>query len=245
MAKQVHENTTYRIRIKDWPVHERPRERLIQLGPGSLSDAELLALLIGSGTGGASAVDLAKILLTEIGSFSVLCNKTVLELSRIKGIGRARAARIVAAFEVGRRTIERPRERKEKIRTPEDIVTFFSPCLRDARHEIFKVILLDGANRIIRDYTVSEGTLNASVVHPREVFKPAVDELASAVILVHNHPSGNIAPSPEDRAVTQQMVEAGRCMGIPVLDHIIIAGKDYYSFAREGLIREWEKEKLE
>lgn len=241
MAKQVHENTTYRIRIKDWPLHERPRERLIQFGPGPLSDAELLALLIGSGTGGASAVDLAKILLTEIGPFSVLCNKTVSELSRVKGIGRATAARIVAAFEVGRRTIERPRERKEKISTPEDVVTFFSPSLRDARREIFKVILLDGANRIIRDYTVSEGTLNSSVVHPREVFKPAVDELASAVILVHNHPSGTPSPSPEDKAVTQQMVDAGRCMGIPVLDHIIIAGNEYYSFAREGLIQDFEK----
>lgn len=236
MAKQVYENIPHRIRIKDLPLHERPRERLIQFGPGPLSDAEFLGLLIGSGTGGASAVDLAKILLSEIGPFSVLCHKTVSELSRVKGIGRATAARIVAAFKVGRRTHGRPRERKEKIRTPEDVVTFFSPCLRDARHEIFKVVLLDGANRIIRDYTVSEGTLNASVVHPREVFKPAVDELASAVILVHNHPSGTPFPSQEDKAVTEQMVNAGQCMGIPVLDHIIIAGYEYYSFAREGLI---------
>ncbi|MBN1895207.1 DNA repair protein RadC [bacterium] len=223
-------------RIKDWPVDDRPREKLLKQGAGGLTDAELLALFIGSGTGGVTAVDLARSLLTEHGGLEHLAALGIAELSRFKGIGAARGARILAAFEIGRRA-QVPRAGKAfKISGPGDVASRLMPVFRDARQEEFHVLLLDSGNRVIRDAAISKGTLNASLVHPREVFKTAIDHLAAGVVLAHNHPSGEPAPSAEDRAVTRQIVEAGKTMGIPVLDHVIIAGDRFYSFAQEGLI---------
>ncbi len=226
-----------RLRIPDWPEAERPREKLLQSGAQALSDAELLALMIGSGCSGATAVDMGREMVSAGGGLASLATRNARELSRMKGIGSASAARILAAFEIGRRTAGGGRGGKRKVCSPEDVVRWYGPQLRDMRREAFRVLLLDGANRILADRTVSEGTLNASLVHPREVFKPAVDHTAASVILLHNHPSGEADPSAEDRAVTAQLAEAGRMMGIPVIDHVIVAGDRYFSFAKEGLIK--------
>lgn len=226
----------YHTKIKEWPEQERPREKLLQSGAQALSDAELLALFIGSGTGGVTAVDVAKRLLIEYQNLGALASVGAAELGRMKGIGPARAARILAAFELGRRVQGRVCESRPRIKTPSDVAERYAPQLRDLKRETFRVLLLDSGNRIIRDMIVSEGTLNASLVHAREVFKPAIDYLAAGVILLHNHPSGQARPSQEDREITRQLVQSGRIMGIPVMDHIIIAGEGYYSFAESRLI---------
>jgi DNA repair protein RadC len=237
METKIRETAYYHPKIKDWPEDERPREKLLKSGCQALTDAELVALLVGSGTGGVTAVDVAMKLVQEHGGLAGLASKGVPELVRMKGVGRARGARILAAFEIGRRNAAAPQVRENKFKSPEDVVQRLGPALRDARQEVFKVLLLDSGHRMIRDATVSQGTLTASLVHPREVFKAAVDHLAASVILVHNHPSGEPAPSAEDRSITRQMTEAGRLMGIPVLDHVIIAAGGFFSFAREGLIK--------
>ncbi|MFH1943509.1 MAG: DNA repair protein RadC [bacterium] len=237
MIDKVKETSFYHTKIKEWPEEERPREKLLALGPQALTDAELLALVIESGTGGITALDLAKRLLVEHESLSELASKGVAELARMKGIGPARGARILAALEVGRRIDSGKKKARVKVNSPEDVVGYILPSVRGLKKEVFKAILLDSGNKIIRDVTVSQGTLNASIVHPREVFKPAVDYLAAGVILVHNHPSGEAAPSVEDRKVTTQFLKASEVMGIPVLDHIILAGNAYFSFAKEGLLK--------
>lgn len=237
MVKKVKETSFYHTRIKEWPEEERPREKLLKLGPQVLSDAELLALLIESGTDGITAVDLAKRLLVEHKNLKVLASKGVVEFTRMKGIGPARGARLLAAFEVGRR-IEMNREEKEvKLNSPDCVARLYLPEFRGLKKEIFKAVLLDSGNKIIRDVTISQGTLNASVVHPREVFKAAVDYLAAGILLLHNHPSGEASPSEEDRKITSQLVKASEVMGIPILDHIILAGDRYFSFAKEGLLK--------
>ena len=210
---------------------------MIRLGPSILTDAELLALIIESGTQGVTALDLAKRLLVEYGSLKQLSMGGAAEWTRFKGIGVARSARMRAAFEIGRRIemddgIVRPR-----IQSPEALVRRLQPEMRALKHEVFRTALLDSGNVLMHVETISKGILNASLVHPREVFKVAVDHLAAAVILIHNHPSGDARPSSEDRSVTSQMVKAGVVMGIPVLDHLIITETDYYSFAQEGLLK--------
>ena len=224
------------LTIKDWPLGERPREKLLAHGPGPLGDAELLALLIGSGTHGATAVDLAQRLLLFAQDLTGLARLSPEALCRHRGVGEASAARIAAALEIGRRLASRETGERPRMTTPEAVADRFGPSLRDLRHEVFKVVLLDGGNRLLRDVDITQGLLNASLVHPREVFKSAVDFQAAGVILVHNHPSGEAAPSPEDRRVTAQLVKAGEIMGIPVLDHVIVAGLRYFSFAQAGIL---------
>jgi DNA repair protein RadC len=235
--EKVREPAFYHSKIKAWPESERPREKLSRYGPAVLTDAELLALLIESGTRGITALDLARRLLVQYGSLKRLSISGGMEWQRMKGIGSARSARLRAAFEIGRRIETDVREVRTRIHSPEDLVRRLQPRMRALKHEVFQTALLDSANSLIRIETVSRGILNASVVHPREVFKPAVDHLAAAVILVHNHPSGDTRPSGEDRTVTTQMVKAGVVMGIPILDHLIIAASGYFSFAQEGLLK--------
>jgi DNA repair protein RadC len=237
VTHKIKEMSYYHTRIKEWPEAERPREKLLEQGAKSLSDAELLALLIESGTGGITAVDLAKRLLTEHRNLNILALKEVEELIRMKGIGPARGARILAAFEIGRRTQAGRIDKRAKIGSPADIVQYYLPKFGKLKREVFSVVLLDSGNRIIRDVIITQGTLNASVVHPREVFKAAVDHLAAGVVLLHNHPSGEAYPSEDDKYITSQLVEAGKVMGIPILDHIILADNQYFSFAREGLLK--------
>jgi DNA repair protein RadC len=232
----IHEPDRYRTRIKDWPADERPREKLLHQGAHALSDAELLAILIRAGTGKLTALDLAKKILSEERTLRGIAGRSAVELMRMKGIGEAKAVELLAAFEIGRRIEGKPDEERLVVRSPEDVAHMMIPKLRDRHSEIFIVLLLDARNGLKREVELSEGTLNASLVHPREVFKPAIDHLAASIIVVHNHPSGNREPSREDLEITKQLVEAGKIIGIPLHDHIIVAGDKYTSLAERGFL---------
>ncbi|MEE9225257.1 MAG: DNA repair protein RadC [Bacteroidota bacterium] len=235
-SPKVQELLHSRHRIKDWPEEERPREKLLKHGPETLSDAELLAIVIGSGTGKTTALDLAKKLLIDHRSLRGLARTSPSDLRKLRGIGQARSVELVAAFELARRLQAERDERRLTLRGPEEVATLFVPKLRDLKREVFYVVLLNSANGLLKEVKISEGHLNASVVHPREVFKAAIDELAASVILVHNHPSGNPEPSPEDISITKRLVEAGKVMSIEVLDHIVVAGNGFVSLAERGFI---------
>jgi DNA repair protein RadC len=223
-------------KITQWPRKERPRERLLQHGPQPLTEAELLGILLGKGTRKKTAIDLARELLDQYESLQKLFSRSPSELMKIKGIGSAKAATLSAAFELVRRIQSQRDLPKVYFKRSSDVVNHYLPFVRDLRKEVFKVLLLNRANRLIKEVTVSEGTLEASIVHPRDVFHEALLEPAAGVILIHNHPSGNPNPSEEDLRITKQLVEAGKLLGIKVYDHIILAGESYRSLADEGLI---------
>jgi DNA repair protein RadC len=222
--------------IHRWPLSERPRERLLRDGPVVLSDAQLLAILLRAGRAGVSAVEVAMDLLQQLDGLQGLSNRSVEELCRISGIGPAKAAQLKAAIELGKRVLATPLSSRTKIASSTDLFRHYYPLLRDLRHEVFKIVLLDAKHAIIREATVSEGSLTASIVHPREVFNLAVRESAAAVIFVHNHPSGDPSPSEEDRVLTARLVAAGELLGIQVLDHLIIGDGRYMSFADQGWV---------
>ncbi|SJZ67054.1 DNA replication and repair protein RadC [Trichlorobacter thiogenes] len=225
--------------IKDWPEDERPREKLLKRGAAALSDAELLALVLrtGDAAAGKSAIDLGRELLERCnGNLRELAQAELNELQQIKGLGLAKAASIKAAFTLGSRFQARKLETLERFTAPAQVFDFFHHELRDNRKELFLILLLDGKNRITRKVQISEGCLNQSIVHPREVFAPAVRESAAAVIFIHNHPSGDPAPSREDREITRRLKEGGEILGIKVLDHIIIGDGSYFSFVESGLL---------
>lgn len=226
--------------IKEWPEGERPRERLVKYGAENLSDAQLLAIILRTGDRieKTSAVDLARILIDKFGNFRELDSVSVSELQSIKGIGPAKGVQIKAALEIGKRFLRQKTEPKEKIKSVEDVFNYYKPYLRDLKKEVFKVMLLDGRNKIIKDVTISEGSLTKSIVHPREVIKEATKESAAALIFVHNHPSGESKPTKDDIEITERLINACDIVGIRVLDHIIIGANDYFSFADEGLIKE-------
>lgn len=227
--------------IGQWPATERPRERLLAKGPEVLSDAQLLAILLRTGRRDSSAVQVAMELLRHVGSLAALAHSGIDELCKISGIGPAKVAQLKAAFELGKRAMAIPISTGTKISSSADVFRYFHPLLRDLKHEIFKVILLDAKNTVIKESTVSEGSLTLSIVHPREVFALAVRESAAGVIFLHNHPSGDPAPSPEDRRLTDRLVQAGEVLGIRVLDHMIVGDGRYTSFADEGWIKEPER----
>lgn len=225
--------------IKEWPEDERPREKLQKQGAEVLTDAELLALVLrtGDAAAGKSAIDLGRDLLQAFdGDLRKLASATVTEACRVKGTGPAKAASVKAALELGKRFQSRRMETMERFTSPRQVFDYFHHAYRDARKEYFFVLLLDGKNRIIRKVPISEGSLNQSIVHPREVFNPAVRDSAAAVILIHNHPTGDPAPSREDTEITRRLKEAGDLLGIRVLDHIIIGDERYTSFADLGLM---------
>lgn len=223
--------------IKDWCATERPRERLEGYGAAALSTRELLAILIGSGTEGRSAVAVAAELLRGAdGSLRRMAGSPAAELRRVAGVGPAVAARIGAALELGRRLAREGALERNRIRGPGDVYERCAPGMRDLAHEEFRVLLLDTRHAVVREMLVTRGTLDTSPVHPREVFKPAVQQSAAGVLLVHNHPSGDPTPSPADKAVTRQLEEAGRVLGIPVVDHVIIGDARYISFVQAGLL---------
>ncbi len=224
--------------IPEWPESERPRERLNREGPGSLSDAQLLAIVLRVGRPDASAVQVGMELLSHVHGLQGLANRGFDELCCIPGIGPAKAAQVKAAIELGKRVLSAPLSTGTRIASSADLYQHYYPHLRDLRHEVFKIILLDAKNTIIRDATVSEGSLTLSVVHPREVFNLAVRESAAAVIFLHNHPSGDPQPSPEDRVLTARLVNAGELLGIRVLDHLIMGDGQYVSFADRGWLRD-------
>jgi DNA repair protein RadC len=213
---------------------DRPRERLFQLGPEALTDTELLALLLRTGGGGESALETAARVLAEHAGLAGLARCEAHELMRCRGLGPAKAASIHASLEMGRRVAGRRLQEGTPIRDPADVFRHFHPRLRDAQQECFLVLLLDGRHRLIREELVSRGTLTASLVHPREVFRPALRACAAAVILVHNHPSGDPTPSPEDREVTRRLARAGEILGVAVVDHVVVAERGYCSLREEG-----------
>jgi DNA repair protein RadC len=222
--------------IRDWPVPERPRERLHAAGASALASRELLAILIGSGREGSSAIDVAANLLqSRDGSLRRLATATPAELTAVAGIGPAVAARISSALELGRRLAREGPLERVRIRGPRDVYELCAPAMRDLAQEEFRVLLVNTQHAVIREMQVTRGTLDASIVHPREVFRAAISESAAAMVLVHNHPSGDPTPSPEDRDVTRQLAEAGRLMGIPVLDHVVVGDGRYVSFVEAGL----------
>jgi DNA repair protein RadC len=231
------ETTRKKSGIGQWPVGERPRERLLREGPDALSDAQLLAILLRVGRLNSSAVDVAMELLRQMDGLQGLANRGVEELCRVPGIGPAKTAQLKAAIELGKRVLAKPLSTGTKIASSMDLFRHYYPRLRDLRHEVFKIVLLDAKHAIIRDATVSEGSLTLSIVHPREVFNLAVRESAAAAIFVHNHPSGDPTPSEEDRVLTARLVEAGELLGIEVLDHLVIGDNDYVSFADRGWLR--------
>ena len=225
------------LRLRELPRAERPRERLIDLGARALTATELLAILIGSGGARRSALALAHdVLATTDGSLRRLSAQPVAALTTIHGLGGARAMAIHAALELGRRLSIEARDDGAPLRSPRDVWTAFAPRLEDLPVEEFHVAVLDSQHRLDRDITVTRGILNSSLVHPREVFREAIAERAAAIILVHNHPSGDPTPSPDDRAITSQLVAAGRLLDIPVADHVVIGRGRYLSFAEGGLL---------
>jgi DNA repair protein RadC len=223
-------------KITRWPKNERPRERLLQQGPQHLTEAELLGILIGKGTRKKTAIDLARELLDRYESLQKLFSRSPSELTTIKGIGSAKAAILSAAFELVRRIQSQKVSDRASFKRSSDVANHYLPLMRDLRKEVFKVLLLNRSNRFIKEVFISEGTLDASIVHPRDVFREALLEPAAGIILIHNHPSGNPSPSEEDLRITKQLVEAGRLLGIKVYDHIILAGENYRSLADDGLI---------
>ncbi|MEW6377369.1 MAG: DNA repair protein RadC [Thermodesulfobacteriota bacterium] len=222
--------------VHDLPKPERPRERLQKFGPEALSAQELLALVIGRGIPKKSVMNIAQELLAKFGNVKAISQATIEELSQIKGIGLAKAAQIKACFELGKREDLEPELINFDIKNPEAVVKAIRASIKNKAKEHFKLILLNPRNKIIGISTVSVGTLNASLVHPREVFKDAIVHSAASVVLTHNHPSGDPEPSEDDLKITKKLVDSGKILGIEVLDHIIIAKNGFLSFKERGLI---------
>jgi len=223
--------------ILSWAEEDRPREKLMLKGRAALSDAELIAILIGSGTRELSAVDLSKLILHSVGNnLNELAKLSINDLMKFKGVGDAKAISIAAALELGRRRKESEVLKKAKITSSGDAYQAIRPYLLDLSHEQFWVLLLNRASEIIRPFQVSIGGVAGTVADPKIIFKSAIEYLASAIILVHNHPSGNLTPSQADLDLTKRVKEAGRLLDIPILDHLIFGDNGYYSFADKGIL---------
>jgi len=230
-------NYSKNISIKDWAKDDRPREKLLIKGKGALSDAELLAILIASGNRHESAVELSKRILQSLGNnLNKLAKLSVNDLMKFKGIGQAKAISIIASLELGRRRRSSDVLEKDKIEGSKDAFQILQLKLEDMPHEEFWVMLLNRANKVIDTKLVGRGGVSSTVVDSKVIFSFALESLASAIILAHNHPSGNLKPSNSDIRLTKKIVDAGKIMEVPVLDHIIVGDNDYFSFADEGLI---------
>jgi DNA repair protein RadC len=223
--------------MKTVAARDRPREKLARAGAGALGDNELVAIVIGQGRPRASALDLANAVLAVVGSVAGLARAAHDELTQIPGIGAARAAQMLAAVELGRRTITQAPSERVQMTSPRTIAEHLLPRHGHGRVEQFGVLLLDTKHRELRTTVISIGTLDASIVHPREVFREAVAAGAAAIVLFHNHPSGDPYPSLEDVRLTERLVAAGLLMGINVIDHVILGDATYYSFREQGAFR--------
>ena len=225
------------LKITDWAVEDRPREKLIRKGTASLSDAELLGILISSGTKDKSAVDLGRELLGIVNNnLNSLGKLTISDLKKLNGIGPARAVTIAAALELGRRRKLAEIPEVPQIKCSKDVADIFQPLLSDLAHEEFWILYLNRSNKVIDRIKLSQGGISGTVTDVRIVMKRAIECLASGIIVCHNHPSGNLNPSESDSRITQKIKEAGNLMDIQLLDHLIISDKDYYSFADNGLL---------
>jgi DNA repair protein RadC len=225
------------LKITDWAVEDRPREKMIQYGTSTLSDAELLGILISSGTKDKSAVDLGRELLARVNNnLNALGKLEIADLTKIHGIGNARAVTIAAALELGRRRKLTEIPEVVQIKCSKDVADIFQPILSDLLHEEFWILFLNRSNRVISRMKLSQGGISGTVTDVRLVMKKAIETLASGIIVCHNHPSGNLNPSESDSKITQKIKEAGNLLDIQLLDHLIISDKDYYSFADNGLL---------
>src|SRR5215218_3141679 len=216
--------------MKDLIPADRPREKLARVGAAALGDNELVALVLGHGTCRANALTLANALLARAGGVRGLARGGLAQIRGVPGVGAAHAARVVAALELGRRAMVAPRDARARFTAADDLARFLVPQFGWRPVEHFGALLLDGRNRLLRTAVVSIGTLDASVVHPRDIFREAALEVAAGIVLFHNHPSGDPTPSPEDVLITRRMVDAGTIMGIDVLDHMVVAEASYFSF---------------
>ena len=230
------EPTKQYFTIKELPAHERPRERLEKLGAEALSDAELLAILLRTGMPGASALDLANRILLKFGDLKCVAAASLEQLCEIGGIGRAKAIQIKAAFDLAKRLSEFRGQERPVVRSSRDVFALLADEMRMQEKECFKALYLDVKNHVKKVETISVGTLNASLVHPREVFKSAVRDNCAAVIIVHNHPTGDPTPSSHDTETTKRIQQAGRVLGIELLDHIIIGEGKYFSYKDKDMI---------
>jgi DNA repair protein RadC len=236
--QEAHMADESRKTVKHWPKDERPRERLIAHGPASLSDAQLLAIIIKNGKAGRTAIDLAMELLVKFENLTGIEQAGINEICEVPGIGKAKASQLKAAIEIGRR-YQKPSLAGASFCSSHDVAAYYQPRMKGLKKEIFQCVVLDTKNKIskiIKDEEISVGSLSASLVHPRETFKAAIRESAAAVIFIHNHPSGDIRPSQEDILLTRRLVQAGEVIGIQVLDHIIIGDGDHFSFRDNGMI---------
>ncbi len=225
------------LNIKEWALEDRPREKLMKYGKSSLSTAELIAILLRTGTSKSTALDLSRqVLAFANNDLSSLCRLTISDLSKIKGLGPVKAITLVAALELGRRRREEETPIKSQITCSKDAVDMLQPHLADLNHEEFWIILLNKANRLINKKSISTGGMTGTVVDPKIIFREALEARACAIILGHNHPSGNNKPSEADIQLTKKLREAGKNLEISVLDHVIIAGSTFYSFADEGMM---------
>jgi DNA repair protein RadC len=223
--------------MKDVAPHDRPREKLERLGPAALGDNELLALVLGSGSRDADALGIANRLLAEADGIHGLTRIDAGQLRRVGGVGRARAAQILAAVELGRRTLMREAAERPRLGTPGDVAAYLLPQYGSASVEQFGIVMLDTKQRVIRIRILSFGSLDSTIVHPREVFREAASASAAAIVLFHNHPSGDPTPSPDDLTLTARLVSAGVVMGIDVVDHLILADQRYFSLVESGRLR--------
>ncbi|MFD1362920.1 RadC family protein [Lentibacillus salinarum] len=228
--------TSPTIMIKDVPKDDRPRERLLQHGPGHLSNQELLAILIGSGTKHESVMSLANRVLMHFEGLHLLKDATIEELTAIKGIGTAKSVWLLSALELGRRMSQYKPNDQYVIRSPEDGADYVMDEMRSLRQEHFVVLFLNTKNQIIHRQTIFIGSLNASIVHPREIYREAVKRSAASIICAHNHPSGDPAPSQEDIHVTRRLVESGKMIGIELLDHLVIGDRKFISLKEKGYL---------
>ena len=234
---QLTEKKYSNLTIKNWAEEDRPREKLLLKGKSALSDAELIAIAIGSGTASLSAVEVARQILRAVGNdLNKLAKLSVKDLVKFKGIGEAKAINIICALELGRRKKETEPATKPKITCSKDAYEVLKPVLSDLSHEEFWVLLLDRSNQVLKKQPISSGGVSGTVADPKIIFKKALEELASGVILAHNHPSGNLNPSEADIALTKKLKQAGTVLEIAVLDHIIFTDFGYYSFVDEGVL---------
>ena len=223
--------------IRNWPRDDRPREKLLKKGAGALTNSELLAILLRTGIKGTSALDLARRIIEKFGTFRNMSHTDLREWKLFKGLGPAKIAQIKAALEIGRRfRQDEVLSIKQKIDSAQDLVNMLLPQVRDLKTEVSKVVCLDSDNQIIDIGDAATGTVNQARPIIREIIHGALQKYAAAIVCVHNHPSGNTTPSPEDRKFAQELSAAGKLMGIKVLDHIIIGGDTFYSFANDGLL---------
>ncbi len=224
--------------IKTWAVEDRPREKLLKRGIQSLTDTELLAVIIGTGTKKKDVIQLSRDILNAAeNNIGLLGRKTVADLKKgFSGIGNAKAVAIVAAMELGRRRKLEDAISRTKISSSRDVFEIFHPILADLSHEEFWILILNRSNKILDKVRISQGGISGTVIDPKLIFKPALDQLSSSLILIHNHPSGNLKPSDADIAITKKLKKGGDILDIPVLDHVIVTEKYYFSFQDEGIL---------